>query len=79
MRAIEGAAKLAAVFVHAYRAELARLNPPQEQARGTVAAATQVNTGVPARGSRTGQTSPVTALDGVGFTATRKAADDQPA
>jgi hypothetical protein len=65
----------AARAVHAYRAELARLAPPATPARaeqGTVAAATQVNTGTPARGWRTGQTAPVTALDGIGFTAIRQ-------
>jgi hypothetical protein len=66
------AAVLLARFVHAYRAELARLNPPARTEQGTVSASTQVNTAMPARGWRTGQTAPATALDGIGFTATRR-------
>ena len=68
-------AVLLARFVHAYRAELRRLNPPAPaapQEQGTVHASTQVNTAMPARGWRTGQTAPPTALDGVGFTATKR-------
>lgn len=73
MRASLWLAVRAARITHAYRGELARLNPPAPPARveqGTTSAATQVNTEQPRRGWRSGQTAPATALDGVGFTAT---------
>lgn len=78
MTAADWAAIRVARIVHTYRAELARLNPPKPAARteqGTVSAATQVNTDQPRRGWRSGQTAPPTALDGIGFTATKRDTD----
>lgn len=81
MTAAAWAAVRVARIVHAYRAELARLNPPKPAARveqGTVSAATQVNTATPPAAYRTGQIATPTALDGIGFTATiRGSRNDQ--
>lgn len=76
MRPALWAAVRAARIVHAYRAELARLSPPAKPARaeqGTTSAATQINTSPPPTHWRTGKVGPPTALDGIGFLATKRA------